>query len=88
MYTFIFTKKADKDSVKLARSNLKRKIEDLLSIIKANPFQNPPPFKKLSGEYEGYYARRINIQHRLYYEVDELNKSIKILRMWSHYGDN
>lgn len=69
-------------------SKLRNKIEELLDILKIDPFQTPPPFKKLRGKYEGLYSRRINLQHRLFYEVDTNYKRVKILRMWTHYGDN
>ena len=88
MYTLYFTQHAQKDAKKLSHSFLREKAQELLRIIEINPFENPPPYKKLKGEYSGSYSRRISLQHRLFYQVDEQNKRIKILRMWSHYGDN
>jgi Txe/YoeB family toxin of toxin-antitoxin system len=88
MYAIIFSKKAKKDALKMSHSDLKEKLEKLLHSIQDDPFKSPPSFKKLNGELDGYYSRRINKQHRLVYKVDELNKAIIILRMWSHYGDN
>lgn len=88
MYTLYFTKESQKDAVKLAGSNLKKKILILLEIIKIDPFQNPPPVKKLKGQLSGCYSRRINLQHRLFYQVNIDKKEIKVLRMWTHYGDN
>lgn len=88
MYILYFTNDACKDYKTINKSAYKIKIQELLETIKNNPFQNPPPYKKLVGDYSGAYSRRINLQHRLFYEVDEKNKRIKILRMWGHYGDN
>jgi Txe/YoeB family toxin of toxin-antitoxin system len=88
MYRIIFTKHAQKDAIKIKGSGLKPKTENLLKIIKVNPFENYPPFEKLIGDFEGCYSRRINLQHRLVYQVYETEKIIKVLRMWSHYGDN
>ncbi len=80
-----FTKQAQKDARKIAASGLKEKALDLLRIVEANPFQNPPPYEKLVGDLAGAYSRRINIQHRLVYQVLEGERVIKVLRMWSHY---
>jgi len=80
-----FTKEAQKDARKLADAGLKRKAEELLAVLRNNPFQNPPPYEKLLGDLAGTYSRRINIKHRLVYEVFEKEKVVKILRMWSHY---
>jgi len=85
MWTIYYTKQAQKDARKLASSGLKNKSQELLSIIQENPYQNPPPFEKLVGDLSGAYSRRINIQHRLVYQVLESEHAIKILRMWSHY---
>jgi Txe/YoeB family toxin of toxin-antitoxin system len=85
MYKILYTKQAQKDAKKLSRSNLKNKAQELLEIIKIDPEQNPPPFEKLIGDLTGAYSRRINIQHRLVYEVLEDEKIIKVLRMWTHY---
>jgi len=84
-WNLVYTKQAQKDAKKLAASNLKDKAQSLLDIIQINPFQNPPPYEKLVGDLEGAYSRRINIQHRLVYEVVESDNTVKILRMWTHY---
>ncbi|WP_375326480.1 Txe/YoeB family addiction module toxin [Candidatus Tisiphia endosymbiont of Nemotelus uliginosus] len=88
MYSLYYTSDACKDFKKIKKSPLQTQMLKLLEIIKNDPFQNPPPFKRLRGVYLGAYSRRINLQHRLFYEVDEVGKRIKVLRMWSHYGDN
>ncbi len=80
-----FTKHALKDAVKLKRANLWKKAEELIGILEKNPFENPPPFEKLIGDLHGIYSRRINIQHRLTYTVKEANRTVRILRMWTHY---
>lgn len=80
-----YTKQAQKDARKLASSGLKAKAQELLQVIENNPFQNPPPYEKLVGDLAGAYSRRINIQHRLVYQVLEEKKAIKILRLWTHY---
>lgn len=85
MYTLVFTKQAQKDALKLKHINLKEKTQKLLDILQENPWKNPPPYEKLIGDLEGCHSRRINIQHRLIYEVFEKEKMIKVLRMWSHY---
>jgi toxin YoeB len=85
MWQIYYTRQAQKDARKLASSGLKNKAQELLTIIKADPFQNPPPYEKLVGDLSGAYSRRINIQHRLVYQVLEKEKSIKVLRLWSHY---
>lgn len=84
-WELVFTKHAQKDAQKLAASGLKAKAQELLAIIKENPFQNPPPYEKLVGDLAGAYSRRINIQHRLVYEVLQDQNVVKVLRMWSHY---
>jgi toxin YoeB len=84
-WDLVYTKQAQKDAKKLAASNLRDKAQTLLDILKVNPFQNPPPYEKLVGDLEGAYSRRINIQHRLVYEVIESENTVKILRMWTHY---
>jgi Txe/YoeB family toxin of toxin-antitoxin system len=81
----LYAKQAQKDAQKLSASGLKGKAQELLAIIKENPFQNPPPYEKLVGDLSGAYSRRINIQHRLVYEVLHEQKIVKVLRMWSHY---
>ena len=88
MYTLYYTNDAKKDFKKIKQSNLKVNCLQLLGLVEKNPFQTPPPYKKLKGAYMGMYSRRINLQHRLFYEVDEDKKRVKVLRMWSHYGDN
>ena len=85
MWQLYYTKQAQKDAKKLASSGLKNKAQELLKIIEQNPYQNPPPYEKLVGDLSGAYSRRINIQHRLVYQVLEKEKSVKVLRLWSHY---
>ncbi len=80
-----YTREAVKDSKKIAGAGLKNKVTQLLDIIETNPYQNPPPFEKLVGDLNGAYSRRINIQHRLVYQVLKKQKTVKILRMWTHY---
>jgi toxin YoeB len=84
-WTLHYTKQAQKDARKLASSGLKPKVLELLSILGADPFQNPPPYEKLVGDLSGAYSRRINIQHRLVYQVLEEQKAVKVLRLWTHY---
>jgi Txe/YoeB family toxin of toxin-antitoxin system len=84
-WQLVFTKQAPKDAKKIAHSGLKPQAERLLEIIKENPFKNPPPHEKLVGDLSGAYSRRINIQHRLVYAVLDDIKTIKIIRMWTHY---
>ena len=84
-WTLVFTKQAQKDAKKLKASGLKPKAERLFEILELNPYQNPPPFEKLVGDLAGAYSRRINIQHRLVYQVVEDVKTVKIIRLWTHY---
>lgn len=84
-YRLVYTKQAEKDAKKLSKSNLADKAKGLLEVIEGNPYQNPPPYEKLLGDLGGAYSRRINIQHRLVYEVLEELKTVKIIRMWTHY---
>jgi Txe/YoeB family toxin of toxin-antitoxin system len=84
-YQLVFAKHAQKDAPKLASAGLKPKAQELLALIQENPFQNPPPYEKLVGDLAGAYSRRINIQHRLVYEVLAEQHTVKVLRMWSHY---
>ena len=84
-WALIFTKHAQKDAQKIVASGLKAKTQELLDIIQENPFQNPPPYEKLVGDLSGAHSRRINIQHRLVYEVLPAQQTVKVLRMWSHY---
>ncbi len=81
----VYTKQAQKDAKKLSSASLKDKAKHLISIIKENPYQNPPPYEKLIGDLSGSYSRRINIQHRLVYQVYEKEKTIKVIRLWTHY---
>lgn len=84
-WQLVYTKQAQKDAKKLAAAGLKEKAQELLALIAENPFQNPPPYEKLVGDLSGAYSRRINIQHRLVYQVLEGEKTVKILRLWTHY---
>ena len=81
-----FTPQAQKDAKKLAKAGLKKNAEELLGILSKNPFANPPRFEKLVGDLAGAYSRRINIQHRIVYQVLKKERAVKILRMWTHYG--
>ena len=81
----VFTRHAQKDAPKLATAGLKTKAQELLNVLAENPFQNPPPYEKLVGDLAGAYSRRLNIQHRLVYEVIPEQSLVKVLRMWSHY---
>jgi toxin YoeB len=85
MWTIVYTKHVQKDAKKLASSNLKQKALALLEVIEKDPYQNPPPYEKLVGDLSGAISRRINIQHRIVYQVLEVEKIVKILRMWTHY---
>ena len=80
-----FTKQSQKDAKKLSAAGLKPKAQELLAVLVANPYQNPPPYEKLVGDLSGAYSRRITIQHRLVYQVLEDQKLVKVLRMWTHY---
>lgn len=84
-WKIVFTRQAQRDAKKIARSNLRKKAEALLAILARDPFQKPPPFEKLVGDLAGAYSRRINIQHRLVYQIYEKEQTIKVLRMWTHY---
>lgn len=81
----VFTKLATKDAKKLSSAGLKPKAEKLLNILRTNPFKNPPEYEKLVGDLTGAYSRRINIQHRLIYQVYTKEKIVKVIRMWTHY---
>jgi toxin YoeB len=85
IWEIVFAKHALKDAKKLAASGLKPKAQELLAILAQDPFQNPPPYEKLVGDLAGAYSRRINIQHRLAYEVFVKEKTVRVLRMWTHY---
>ncbi|MDQ7002587.1 MAG: Txe/YoeB family addiction module toxin [Ghiorsea sp.] len=84
-WELVYTKQAQKDAKKLASSGLKNKAQSLLKIIRNDPFQRPPPYEKLVGDLSGSYSRRINIQHRLVYQVYEKEHTIKVIRLWTHY---
>jgi len=84
-WTLLFTKQAKKDAKRIEQTGLREKVQRLLDILEANPFQNPPPFEKLVGDLDGAYSRRINIQHRLVYQVSGEEQTMKVLRMWTHY---
>ena len=81
----VYSRHAQKDARKLAQRNLRKKAQVLLTLLQKDPFQNPPPFEKLVGDLEGAYSRRINIQHRLVYQVLIEERIVKVLRMWTHY---
>ena len=81
----VFSRHAQRDAKKLAKSNLKESAKKLIAVLGVGPFQNPPPFESLKGDLQGFYSRRINIQHRLVYEVDKESKTLLVLRMCSHY---
>lgn len=84
-WQLVFTKQAQKDAKKLTASDLKPKAQELLALLENDPFVRPPPIEKLVGDLSGAYSRRINIQHRLVYQVIESERIVKILRLWSHY---
>lgn len=84
-WTLVFAELALKDGKKLAAAGLKANAQALLDVLAADPFRNPPPFEKLVGDLEGAYSRRISIQHRLVYEVFKKERTVRVLRMWTHY---
>jgi Txe/YoeB family toxin of toxin-antitoxin system len=84
-WKLVYTKQAQKDAKKLASSGLKPKTQELLTLISEDPYRKPPPLEKLIGDLAGAYSRRINIQHRLVYQVLEGEQVVKVLRLWSHY---
>lgn len=84
-WRLVFTKQAQNDAKKLTGSGLKPQAERLLEILQGNPYQNPPPYEKLLGDLSGAYSRRINIQHRLVYQILDDIHTVKVLRMWTHY---
>ena len=84
-WQLVYTKHAQKDAKKLAAAGLKARALELLAVLTADPFQNPPPYEKLVGDLAGAFSRRINIQHRLVYEVFPKERVVRVLRMWSHY---
>ncbi|WP_048305808.1 Txe/YoeB family addiction module toxin [Halomonas sp. PR-M31] len=84
-WKLVYTKQAQKDAKKLASSGLKSKAQELLVLISEDPYRKPPPFEKLVGDLAGAYSRRVNIQHRLVYQVLDDERVVKVLRLWSHY---
>ena len=84
-WLLLYTKQAKKDARRIEQVGLREKVQQLLDILAENPFQNPPPYEKLVGDLVGAYSRRINIQHRLVYQVLEEQRTVKILRLWTHY---
>lgn len=84
-WSLVYTKQAQKDAKKLTASGLKNKAQTLLKVLEQDPLQNPPPYEKLVGDLTGAYSRRINIQHRIVYQIYEEEKTVKIIRLWTHY---
>ena len=84
-WQLVYTRQAQKDAKRLKASGLREKAEQLLALLTVDPFQKPPPFEKLVGDLAGAYSRRINVQHRLVYQVIEEQRVVKVLRMWTHY---
>lgn len=84
-WTLVYARQALKDAKKIAATGLKPRAQELLLVLAKDPFQNPPPYEKLVGDLAGAYSRRINIQHRLVYEVFAKEKTVRVLRMWTHY---
>jgi toxin YoeB len=84
-WRIVFTRQAQRDARKIAASGLRQKVERLLAILSENPFRTPPPYEKLVGDLSGAYSRRINIQHRLVYQILKEIRTVKIIRMWTHY---
>ena len=84
-WKLVYTKQAQNDAKKLASSGLKQKAQELLALVAEDPYRKPPPFEKLIGDLAGAYSRRINIQHRLVYQVLDEERAVKVLRLWSHY---
>lgn len=84
-WKLVFTKQAQKDAKRIAQSGLKPQASRLLDVLKKDPFQNPPPYEELMGDLSGAYSRRINIQHRLVYQVLKDVRTVKVIRMWTHY---
>ncbi len=85
MWRLVFAKQAQKDAKKLSAAGLRHKTEQLIKILRENPYETAPPFEKLVGDLSGAYSRRISIRHRLVYQVLDLEKTIKVIRMWTHY---
>jgi len=84
-WRIVYTKQSQKDARKLSASGLKSKAEEIIKILLTDPFQTPPAFEKLVGDLSGAYSRRINIQHRIVYQILEKERTVKIIRMWTHY---
>ena len=84
-WKLVYTKQAQKDAKKLASSGLKEKAQDLLRLIEQDPYRNPPPYEKLLGDLSGAFSRRINIQHRIVYQILDSERVVKVLRLWTHY---
>ena len=84
-WQLVFTKQAQKDAKNIAQSGLKPQVSRLLDLLRVDPFQNPPPYEKLVGDLSGAYSRRINIQHRLIYQILQDIHTVKVIRMWTHY---
>lgn len=85
MYTVVFSRQAEKDKRFLAQAGLEKRAKALLAVLSGDPFKTPPPYEKLVGDLAGFYSRRINVQHRLVYQVYPEEKIVKVLRMWTHY---
>jgi len=85
MWRVVFTKQAQKDAKKLSSAGIRPKAEKLIEILRENPYQTPPPFEKLLGDLSGAFSRRINIQHRIVYQILDDEKLVKVIRMWTHY---
>lgn len=85
IWKVVYTKQAQKDAKKLSTSGLKSKAEKIIDILKINPYQTPPSYEKLVGDLSGAYSRRLNIQHRIIYQIINADKVVKVLRMWTHY---
>jgi len=86
VWRVVFSKQATKDAKKLSSSGLKPKAQALINLLEEDPFATPPRYERLVGDLSGMYSRRINIQHRLVYEVFEEERTVRVLRMWTHYG--
>lgn len=84
-WTLVYTNQAQKDAKKISAAGLKKKAQTLLEILEKNPYQNPPPYEKLVGDLAGAYSRRINVQHRLVYQVLKDKRLVKVIRLWTHY---
>jgi len=85
-WTVVYSRQAAKDSLRLSKAGLRPKAEALLAILAINPFKAPPPYERLIGDLEGLYSRRLSLQHRLVYEVFKERKTVRVLRLWTHYG--